>query len=201
MSATSLRSIFPALICLMVMTSSDCTLLAQTSQQTQREEPKLTVTVDDYCSPTKLRTSNARIHWSVPTDALSAAGISNLTYGRQTLDATVYHSGFEKGLFVSVPLAQAAADRPVVPRASEKTSKLRAFQFSVIQIEQPKSVSAGGNEMTAVVEGLEPGVNYQWRIAIETDAIRVVSPPIASESVVCPADMVPTPNVKKRRQP
>jgi len=44
--------------------------------------------------------------------------------------------------------------------------------------------------MTAVIENLEPGVNYTWRVAIETAAGRIVSAPITCEAPVCPADIV-----------
>lgn len=188
-----------SVICLVVLSCSEHFLLAQGSQPT-REEPKLVVTVEDFCSPTKLRTSNARIHWSMTSDALAAARVSSLSAARQSLEATVFHQGFEKGLFVSIPMTQAAPDRPLAARAPEKTSKLRAFQFSLIHVEQPKAAAQNSTEMAAVVEGLEPGVDYTWRIAIETDSGRLVSAPIQSEAVVCPADMVPTPPVKNRRQ-
>jgi hypothetical protein len=42
-----------------------------------------------------------------------------------------------------------------------------------------------------VVEGLEPGVNYTWRIAIETESGRIVSESTTIRAVVCPADMAP----------
>lgn len=189
-----------SVVCLVVMSCSAHLLFAQASQPTQHEESKLAVRVDDFCSPTKLRTSNARIHWSMPADAMAAARISSLSATRQSLEATVFHQGFEKGLFVSIPLTQATPDRPLAARAPEKTLKLRAFQFSVIQIEQPKAAAQNTAEMAAVVEGLEPGVDYTWRIAIETDSGRLVSAPATSEAVVCPADMVPTPSVKNRRK-
>jgi hypothetical protein len=175
-------------------------LLAQESKPPQHEEPKLVVNVEDFCSPTKLRTSNARIHWRVSGDVLAAARINSLSTARQSLQATVYNQGFEKGLFVSIPLTQATPDRPVAVRAPEKLSKLRAFQFSLIQVDQPKAAAENSNEMAAVVEGLEPGVEYTWRIAIEADSGPLVSSPATTQAVVCPADMVPTPPVKNRRK-
>jgi hypothetical protein len=41
-------------------------VLAQTTQPATRVEAKLSVEVEPYCSETKLRTSNARIRWSMP---------------------------------------------------------------------------------------------------------------------------------------
>lgn len=190
-------------------------VLAQTVQPASRVEAKLSVEVEPYCSETKLRTSNARIRWSMPKEALEAHKLTALAGAKQSLEATVYRDGFEKGLLVSVPLAQASPERPLAALVQEKKPKVRAFQFSVIGYEQPKearAVEGGGAEMSAVVEGLEPGVNYTWRIAIETESGRIVSESTTSRAVVCPADMVPekptakpaakpTPRPTARRQP
>ena len=199
MCRTALRLIVPVLSCVVVMTSSNCSLLAQTSQQAQPEALKVVVAVEDFCSTTKLRTSNARIRWSMSGDTAVSAQV-NLAAAKQSLEATVYHDGFEKGLLVSVPVTPATPDRPVAARASAKTSKLRAYQFSLIQLEQTKAAAATGTEMAAVVEGLEPGVDYTWRIVIETDSGRLVSAPTTSEAVACPADMASPSPVNKRRK-
>ena len=92
-------------------------MLAQESKPTEHEAAKLVVNVEDFCSPTKLRTSNARIHWRVPAEALVSARIASLATARQSLQATVYSQGFEKGLFVSLPLTEATPDRPLAARA------------------------------------------------------------------------------------
>jgi hypothetical protein len=179
--------------------------LAQTTQPASRVEAKLTVEVEPYCSETKLRTSNARIRWSMPKEALEAHKLTALAGAKQSLEATVYRDGFEKGLLVSIPLAQASPERPLAAQVQQKQPRVRAFQFSVIGYEQPKearAVEGGGAEMSAVVEGLEPGVNYTWRIAIETESGRIVSESTTSRAVVCPADMVPErPAAKPTRRP
>lgn len=165
---------------------------AQTVQSAASVEPKLTVEVEPYCSETKLRTSNARIRWTLPKDALDAHRLAALADSRQTLEATVYRDGFEKGLLVSVPLTQASPEHPLAALIEEKKPKLRAFQFSVIALEPIKesvAAEAGGSTMAAVVEGLEPGVNYTWRIAVQTDAGRIASVPETGRAMICPADM------------
>jgi len=157
-------------------------------------ESKLSVEVEPYCSETKLRTSNARIRWSMPKEALEAHKLTAFAGAKQSLEATVYLQGFEKGLLVSVPLAQASPERPLRALVEEKKPKVRAFQFSVIGYEQAKearTLEGGGAGMSAVVEGLEPGVNYTWRIAIETESGQIVSESMTSRAVVCPADMAP----------
>jgi hypothetical protein len=180
-------------------------VLAQTTQPVSRVEAKLSVEVEPYCSETKLRTSNARIRWSMPRVALEAHKLTALAGARQSLEATVYLDGFEKGLLVSVPLAQASPERPLAALVQEKKPKVRAFQFSVVGYGPPKearAVEGVDAEMSAVVEGLEPGVNYTWRITIETESGRIVSESTTSRAVVCPADMAPEkPAAKPARPP
>ena len=191
------------LVCLAaVRFGGDIRALAQMAPVQSRVEPHLSVTVEVFCSETKLRTSNARIHWSAPRATLEASGLRSLAAGKQYLEATVFKGGFDKGLLVSVPISQATPERPVAAQAQDRKSKLRAFQFSLIEVEPPRGpVSAETSEMGAVVEDLEPGVNYTWRVAIDTASGRIVSPSATSEALTCPADMVGPTSVPKRRKP
>ena len=180
-------------VCLAVTPLERGQALAQSTQSATTVEPKMSVEVEPYCSETKLRTSNARIRWSLPKEALEAHRLTTLAGSRQSLEATVYKDGFEKGLMVSVPLTQASTEHPLSALIQEKKPKQRAFQFSVIGFEQAKegATAQGGAVMSAIVEGLEPGVSYTWRIAIETESGRITSEPTTSRASICPADMVP----------
>jgi hypothetical protein len=184
-----------------VMFGRDIRALAQAPQQTPRVEPRLTVTVEVFCSDTKLRTSNARIRWSLPRAALDASGLASLAAAKQSLEVTVYKNGFDKGLLASLSVSQATPDRPVVPQAQTRQPPLRAFQIALIGVEQPRTPFApdAAGEMSAIVEDLEPGVNYTWRIAIDTAAGRIVSPSVTSQALTCPADLVPTTGVPARK--
>lgn len=183
------------LSCLAVVElGNDSEGFAQSAQQTPRLEPRLIVTVEGFCSETKLRISNARIRWSMPRAALDASGLTSLAAARQSLEVTVYKGGFDKGLAVSLPISSASPDRPIVPQTRTRPPHPRAFQISLIGVEQPAApATAAVAEMGAVVEGLEPGVNYTWRIAIDTPSGRIVSPQVTTEARVCPADLVPAP--------
>lgn len=176
----------------------------QPAAQTQQAEPRLAVAVEMFCSQTKLRTSNARIRWSVPQPALEARGLASITAAPQSLDVTVYKNGFEKGLMVVLPIGPATVERPVVPQiqASARQPQPRAFQIRLIEVQQPRANVAAADapaEMTAVVENLEPGVNYTWRIGIDAPRGRIVSPATTSQARVCPADMVLSPAVPRRK--
>ncbi len=160
-----------------------------TERPGERAESGLALTCEVFCSPTKLRTSNARICWNLPPSAFE--GRSPET-AEQNLQTTVFKKGFEKGLFVTLPVTAATRERPITPILAPKQARLRAYQIQIIDIERRKSahLPAGGAEVCAVIEGLEPNVNYTWRIQVGTAAGRVVSPSVRCQAQVCPADLV-----------
>jgi hypothetical protein len=176
-----------------------------TAQQAtpQTIDESITVTAESFCSDTKLRTTNARIRWTVPRATAESRGITNLASATQVIEATVYKNGFDKDLMVSLPVGQTALERPVAPQVRGAGRPPRAFQISLIQVERPPANVAAdaAPEMTAVVEGLEPGVTYTWRVAIAAASGRIVSPTVNVQANVCPADIVRSPEVPPRRKP
>lgn len=154
----------------------------------------LTLTCEVFCSPTRLRTANARIRWQIaPGSALAAAGTENLARAVQRLEATVFKNGFEKNLFVSLPVVEPNTERLSQPRISSGQERLRAFQIRVAEVRAPRDTSrfaAGSEEVVAVVENLEPGVNYTWRLAVDTAAGDFTSQTVRCQAPVCPADFV-----------
>jgi hypothetical protein len=181
------------------------------AQPAARVEPGLTLDVEGFCSETRLRTSNARITWRAGSAAI--AGMANLAAAPQRLETTVFKGGFEKGLYVALPIGDAAADRPIaaiapavpgVAGAAQQTLTRRAYQIRLIAVTAPRAAAAAADasEMDAVVENLEPGVNYTWRLAVDAPAGRMVSPTVSLRALVCPADLVePLPPQTPRRQP
>ncbi|MEZ5421289.1 MAG: hypothetical protein R2708_28660 [Vicinamibacterales bacterium] len=171
-----------------------------------RVEPGLTLEVEGFCSETQLRMSNARLTWRARPSVLGA-GVASLAAASQRLEATVFRNGFERGLFVTLPIGAAAADRPVAavlqaPAAQPQQPPRRAFQIRLIEVSAARTGAADTSEMDAVVENLEPGVNYTWRMAVEAAGGRLVSPSVAVRALVCPADLVePLPTQTPRRQP
>jgi hypothetical protein len=187
-----------ALTCLAVADlGSDASALLQApaTAQASRVESGLTVTCEVFCSSTKVRTANARIRWSLTKAGLDASRVTNLAAAKQSLEATIYKNGFEKGLSITLPIAAATPLRSIEPVITQPAqARLRAYQIRLIEIEPPKAEvsDAAGSEMGAVVENLEPGVNYIWRIAIDTPGGRIVSAATRCQAPVCPVD-VPLP--------
>ncbi|MFN8061468.1 MAG: hypothetical protein U0Q12_20080 [Vicinamibacterales bacterium] len=171
---------------------------AQPTGGAARVEPGLAITAETFCSDTKLRTSNARLRWT----ATRAAAADVASVAGQRLEVTVYKNGFDKGLLATLALDGATPERPVqavvAPQARQAT--LRAFQIRVIAVEQVRAIAEGSLEMTAVVEDLEPDVNYTWRVVMGTGASRVVSAPTTVRALACPADLVGAPPAPRRRR-
>jgi hypothetical protein len=180
---------------------------AQSGQPPARLEPGLTIEAVGFCSSSRPRTSNARLTWRATTTALGA-DVANLSAATQRVEATVFKNGFDRGLFVALPVAAGAGDRPVAavaqaPVAQQLTTR-RAFQIRMTAVTAAPTPTAGdaGSEMEAVVENLEPGVTYTWRLAVDAPTGRIVSRPVTLRAPICPTDGAdPLPTTAPRRQP
>lgn len=162
-----------------------------TEEATQAAAPPVSLTCEVFCSETKLRTANAWIRWTLgPAPALEAAGLADAAQAPQRLETTVFRDGFKQDdLYLRLPVAG-----PGVEALTEApASKLRAYQLSIISREEPEALAAVAGELpagtSAVIEGLEPGVNYTWRLVIETGDGEFVSETVTCQAPVCPADM------------
>ncbi|MCL4814322.1 MAG: hypothetical protein KJ061_17685 [Vicinamibacteraceae bacterium] len=180
-------------------------LTAQVTPHVERavDESGLTITCEVFCSETKLRTANARIRWHVTRPGGPEA--ATLATAKQSLQTTVFHQGFEKNLYVTLPVGGATPGRPVEAAGQAQAQRpLRAFQIALIETEKPRPTEAGTTEMGVVVENLEPGMMYTWRVVAEAAGGRLTTPTVTCEAPVCPADMAdqaPPPKPQPRRRP
>ena len=145
------------------------------------------------CSETKLQTSNAWIRWTRTSSAANAAKLEDTPLERYQLETTVFKDGFDKGLFVALPVVKGGA--PIArPNILADRDRLRAYHLQVVAVERSgpaESRKAGVPETSVMVEGLEPGMNYTWRLSIQADGGEVVSRDVTCQAPVCPADMQP----------
>jgi hypothetical protein len=158
-----------------------------------RSASGVTLTCEVFCSQTKLRTANARLRWSVDRAALGARGLANLDSAKQMLEVTVFDQGFEKGLSITLPITAATPERPVAALAQGRQPGLRAYQIQIIEVERPAAREAAPDaptEMGVVIENLEPGMNYTWRLAIESPKGRLLSEAVTCQAPTCPADII-----------
>ena len=199
MRRTSIFTVLAAATLTVPGTPTGSGVLAAAQAPAHATEPRLTVTCEVFCSDVKMRTSNARLRWTLadgaPQTAAPQTALRSLANTTQSLEATVFSGGFEKGLFVTLPVGPASADRPVQATRAPAAAQVqrRAFDIQLIELESPADARAAGSQAGAVVEGLEPNVNYTWRLGVDTPAGRVYSPPIMCRPRVCPADLVDDP--------
>jgi len=211
------RYVLLALVSALCLGAATHGLRAQGSSDTARSvsDSGLTIVAEVFCSQVKLRTPSVRLRWGLSAAARSTNNVTSLAAVKQTLDTTVYAGGFEKGLYVSLPVPAGPVGTPVTaaaaPNAPARQTPVRAFQIRLVEAGPPPAATAGAvvqreiadaNDFSAVVEDLEPGVNYTWRLTLEAGAARVISAPVTTQAPTCPADMIePRPAVPARRAP
>ena len=173
-------------------------LAAQTGTPPEGSENEgaagIVVTCEVFCSETKLRTANARINWTLAAGpgGLEALGLGDMSSGEQRLETTVFKNGFDKNLYASFKtLERGTGIQPVMESAME-SGTMRAYQLQIIEVERPAGLEAlttgGAMQTGTVIEGLEPGMNYTWRVVIETDDGQMISKTVTCQAPVCPAD-------------
>lgn len=182
---------------------------AQGSEESRSVSPQgLSLSAEVFCSETKLRTASVRVKWGLTPAASDAIKTASLASAKQTLDTTVYAQGFEKGLYASLSIPtggvvrDAVAATVVATQATPARETPRAFQIRLVETRtaSPGVSDAVNGGLEAVVEDLEPGVNYTWRLTIEAGAGKLVSSPLTIQAPVCPADMI-EPKVPPKKPP
>jgi hypothetical protein len=172
---------------------------AQGTRHAGRSESEtgLTLSAEAFCNPPK-RTSSVRLRWGLSPAARSATRLTTLATAKQTLETTIYVDGFEKGLYVSLAVPSGservpvAATTPATARGAQlRQAPPRAFQIRLIESGAAGTTTAAdGAEFSAVVEDVEPGLNYTWRLTIEGPSGTLVSAPVEVQAVTCPIDVV-----------
>lgn len=148
----------------------------------------LAVTCETFCSQTRVGTSSVRLRWSLTPKAESAA-VKSLSDAKASIEVTVFSEGLDKGAYVTLPVPSSQPVRPVAAVGLEKQANLRAYQIRIVEVEPPRAVEAAQPpEASVLIEGLEPGVNYTWRVVLETAAGRLASAPVTCQAATCPTD-------------
>lgn len=153
----------------------------------------LALVCEVYCSETELRTALARLSWRVVPGSEAEAPAERSATTPRRIDATVFKDGFEKDLYVSLPVSQEESEgaTPSATAARQGQGELRAFQIRLADVDPPESAPAfarGEEESAVVIENLEPGMSYTWRLVMERAG--AASPTVTCQAPVCPADMV-----------
>ena len=144
------------------------------------------------CSEVRLRTGQARISWIVTPEA-------GFTEAPRRLELTVFKDGFERGEYMTLPLYDSGKDVRQEEGEVRGDPSLRAYRIQVTEtgvsrdselLRRLKGADSGQAELFAVVENLEPGLYYTWRMVVEAPAGELVSEEVTCLAPVCPADFV-----------
>ena len=191
-----------ALACVFVLLQSAKGTLAQ-DQGTANGLP-VALVCEAFCSQTKIRTANARLRWTSSHLAAEAQALTDATTN-QGLEMAVFKNGFEKQLYARFSSIKQDEQTPpeVVappPKPNERTRdpRIRAFDLRILDVKRSAertASTAGQPQETAVrtdaiVEGLEPGLIYRWRVLIEAGGRPSFSEIATCQAPVCPADSI-----------
>lgn len=200
----SIRFPLAALFCALLLACSSAPVVAQTPGGIPTSTaPVVTELPDDeaaasglnlicevYCSETDPGTVVARLRWSPIAGVASESSGGRTVAAPREVQTTVFKDGFAKDLYLSLPLTSAVGQAGVASAPGRDGSSLRAFELRLTEVEgsltAQGAVGAGG-ETIAVIENLEPGITYTWRLAGEAGD---TSPAVSCQAPVCPVDLV-----------
>ncbi len=128
------------------------------------------------CSETRARVTVARVTWHSPP----------ALHVRQRVDATVGADGFASGHYRSV-LVLADARRFLPPDADVREQGPGRSLDSLVVARVVRSPDA--DSVVVDVEGLEPRVNYYWRVATSVEDEWVVGQAVRVQAPICVADI------------
>lgn len=152
------------------------------------------------CDKVKPRTPFAVLIWKVAETPVDAQALT-ARLATQGLEVTVYKDGFDKQKFAALPSLR--REGRFLVRQSSAASQRRTTgldQLVVVDITplsepsdparfDPSRRRAGRFSYVAVrVEGLEPGLNYFWRVSSETGDRQAAGAIVRCQAPVCPAD-------------
>lgn len=169
-----------------------------------------------YCSTTKPGTVVMEVRWRLADSLLTDTDLRAKAL-QQRLDVTVYSDGYERGLYVSVaaikpkaPFRMAARVEGITPRnqperkppgleklvitdvATRVDKPARSFLL-MPPIPGPATDTAGAEWFTVRLEGLDPGMDYTYRVPGGKSQI-------TCQAVVCPLDKVSAPAGRAKRK-
>jgi hypothetical protein len=163
-----------------------------------------------YCDAVRLGTSVAEIQMPLAEKPLNKAE-ATVALRAATLDVTTYEDGFTSGLYASLPSLEPRAfslkPQAFMPNKIKRTplkslTGLEKLRTTIIATSVDKAVPGlrlhrnapdAPPVVTLKVEGLEPGLEYHWRLpgqgAFGT-----------CEAVTCPVDFIDEPTKQPKRR-
>ena len=133
-----------------------------------------------FCSEEKLRTPVAELTWRSTEARLSTSRI----------EVTVYKDGFQTGKYVALRSTKGERSYQLPQVKQAQTQELIPALRELVVVEA-SSLRARPGVVAVRIEGLEPGLNYFWRVVSTTSGRQIAEGTTRCQAPVCPADMQP----------
>lgn len=139
-----------------------------------KQQQPLALSCSSYCSTIESRVSLSDVHF----------GGAQVDPAKSRLEFTVYSEGFKRGAFASFsPLTADPENSPTLSLTALRG--LRPFEIRLIAVKLAPQEQA---ILGATLKGLEPSVNYMWRLLYETEDDISMSAVASCPTPVCIRD-------------
>jgi hypothetical protein len=133
--------------------------------------------------------------WSNAEPTRAAAGIERTAMGQPTVQTTVHKNGFDRNQYATFSRVDTKGEemRPEAVGAIPG-ERVRAYNLRLVEFSNPEPSASftaeepRGSEAFVLVENLEPGLNYVWRLRFPRDSGFFETQTVTCEAPVCPAD-------------
>jgi hypothetical protein len=162
-----------------------------------------------YCSRDKIRTAKARIFWVGAQMPLGQSKFKSLSVPvTEIVEATVYKKGFDQNFYASLDarpevrpgteFRTAAPEKPALPGLSLKVTEFKQPKLTTEQrrafeqndaLSRPAPAAVAAQETLVEVEGLKPGLKYQWRVRFKGLSGEQLTGIATCLAPTCPADL------------
>lgn len=146
--------------------------------QFRQQDPAPVLECRVFCSTEKLRTSVAELTWRSTEARLSTSRI----------EVTIYKDGFKNGNYSA--LVSSKGERSFRPSQAKQTHPLVPALSKLVVLEA-KGLKERPGVVAVRIEGLEPGLNYFWRVVSTTNERLLAEGTAKCQAPTCPADMQP----------
>jgi hypothetical protein len=184
-------------------------VLASSSPATSQDPTSsalVTIRCETFCSKSSLRTVSARLTWVDPSLRPGGAPVGFDAGGAAPpnppqLDVSVVRNGFNANAYATLPTTGTVGASPATTfnGPASPVASSRAYDLRVVGIVRPVIAGAFSlddaapsierRETSLVIENLEPGLRYSWRLRFNTPAGERTSATAVCFAPACPADM------------
>jgi hypothetical protein len=156
-------------------------------------------TCQTYCSQVDLGESVAEIRRKVAIPGADAQALA-LAVKADKIEVTTFADGFERGLFAVItpaPVPKAAAPRALLSASGQALPGLEQLRVIAVATSQDRtkpalrlqpSTEGGVESATIQITGLQPGMNYYWRLPASASRDAQAQEVLACRAAICPVD-------------